>query len=37
MVGDCKHLNRSIDVAINDVKVKNLEHGPSNVGCQNNA
>ncbi len=37
MMGDGQHLNQSIDFAVDEVKVKNLEHGTSNVRGKNNA
>lgn len=37
MMRDGQYLNRSIDFSVNKVKVKNLEHGASNVGYKNNA
>ena len=37
MMGDGQYLNQSIDLAVDKVKVKNLEHGASNVRCENNA
>jgi hypothetical protein len=37
MVGNCQHLHKSIDFAVTKVKVKDLEHGTSNVRGKNNA
>ena len=37
MMGDRQHLNHSINFAIDKVKVKNFEHGTSNVRRENNA
>ena len=37
MMGDGQYLNQSINFAVDKVKVKNLEHGASNVRGKNNA
>jgi hypothetical protein len=33
----CKATPTARDLAVDKVKVKNLEHGASNVRCENNA
>lgn len=37
MVGDGKYLYQSIYLAVNDVKVKNFEHGATNIRCKDDA
>jgi hypothetical protein len=37
MMGDGQHLDCAIDFAIDEVKVKNLEHCTSNIRGKNNA
>ena len=37
MVGDGQYLDDSLNFTVNNVKVKNLEHGASNVRRENDA
>jgi len=37
MMGDSQYLHKSVNLAVNQVKVKNLENGASNVWGKNNA
>lgn len=37
MMGDSQYLNNSINFAVNNVKVENLEHRASNVGFKDDA
>ena len=37
MVGNGQYLHQPIDFSVNKVKVKDLEHGASNVWCNNDA
>ena len=37
MVGNGQHLHKSIYFAVNEVKVKDIEHDMSNVRGKNNA
>jgi hypothetical protein len=37
MMSDSQYLNNSTNFTVNNVKVKNLEHGASNVGLKDDA